>query len=94
MCLLGAVSRAIVKAAGRDLLDKLQNFIYNHGYLDMSNILVTYAYDLTNFKHIFHVVSPNYADYVDLLEGLFARIIKSAVKNKIKSIVLPFIGTG
>ncbi len=88
------VDRAIYTKAGWKELLELRQAI---GKIEVGNVAVTPALDL-DAKFIIHAVGPRWKggdkNEVALLEKCYANILKTATKNKCKSVAIPLISTG
>lgn len=88
------VDNAIYNKAGWKELLELRRAI---GNIEVGNVAVTPALDL-NAKFIIHAVGPCWEGgdkkEAELLEKCYANILKTATKNKCKSIAVPLISTG
>lgn len=88
------VDNAIYTKAGWKELLELRRAI---GNIEVGNVAVTPALDL-NAKFIIHAVGPCWEGgdkkEAELLEKCYANILKTATKNKCKSIAVPLISTG
>ena len=88
------VDKAIYAKAGWKELLELRRAI---GNIEVGNVAVTPALDL-NAKFIIHAVGPCWEGgdkkEAELLKKCYANILKTATKNKCKSIAVPLISTG
>jgi len=88
------VDNAIYTKAGWKELLELRRAI---GNIEVGNVAVTPALDL-NAKFIIHAVGPCWEGgdkkEAELLKKCYANILKTATKNKCKSIAVPLISTG
>jgi O-acetyl-ADP-ribose deacetylase (regulator of RNase III) len=98
--IIGGVAKAIIKAAGQKNLDKeFKTYLDKNRVLNYEEIFETLSFDLKNYKIIYHIASPHpgLSSYGKILRNTILEIIKKAFnshRGSIKSIVLPFIGTG
>ena len=91
----GGVCGAIFKKAGFEL-DKEGNEI---GHCDTGEAVITKGYNL-KAKYIIHAVAPVWNDYrnkekrEELFKNCYYNIFNIAIKNGIKTIAIPCVGTG
>ncbi|XP_050399367.1 protein mono-ADP-ribosyltransferase PARP14 [Patella vulgata] len=90
----GAISRALLERCGNQLQIDCREH-YKNG-LKQGDIAVTNAYNLIQTKKIYHVNLPRYNEDEELqvLEGSIEKCLHQAVKDKLKNIAFPAIGSG
>ncbi|KAK6185731.1 hypothetical protein SNE40_007899 [Patella caerulea] len=90
----GAISSALLERCGNQLQDDC-NKQYKNG-LKQGDIAVTNAYNLIQTKKIYHVNLPSYDEDEELqvLERSIEKCLHQAVKDKLKNIAFPAIGSG
>uniref|UniRef100_A0A7C4CDT8 Macro domain-containing protein n=1 Tax=Fervidobacterium thailandense TaxID=1008305 RepID=A0A7C4CDT8_9BACT len=91
----GGVAGAIVKAGGYEIQLESDEYVSKHGPIPPGGVAVTSAGRLPA-KFIIHTVGPvgNSADGDEILRNCFINVFNAAKNLSIKSVAIPFIGTG
>jgi hypothetical protein len=94
----GGVSKAINQAAGQKNLEKeFRKYLDKYTVLNYETVCVTNSFDLINYKYLLHVASP-YSSLPNketiLLNTILGIFNETFIKLDLKSVAMPFIGTG
>ena len=89
----GAVSKAILKKAGRAMQQSCSTYVQQHGQLDEGKVCAVQATGQLKCNEVFHIVAPN-SKKANALNHTVMLCLKQAERNKLKSIAIPAIGTG
>ncbi|XP_047660503.1 protein mono-ADP-ribosyltransferase PARP14 isoform X2 [Tachysurus fulvidraco] len=95
----GAVSKALLDAAGSQLQSEINSHVKSFGIssLNYGDLVDTKSYNL-NCKRVFHTVCPFWKgginSEVEVLKGIIKTCLKKAEDLKMTSISFPAIGTG
>lgn len=91
----GGVARAIVRAGGYEIQLESDEYVSKHGPVPPGGVAITSAGRLPA-KFIIHTVGPvgDSADGDEILRNCFINVFDAAKNLSIKSIAIPFVGTG
>lgn len=91
----GGICGAIFKKAGFELDKECENI----GHCNIGEAVITKGYNL-KAKYIIHTVAPKWYDFrmegkkEELLRKCYKSIFQVAMRNQIKTIAIPCVGTG